>query len=183
MEEKRYTETATMSEAKAKVKETTSEVQKKAENVAEEVKQQAQAGLEHIEEEARSSLTTQKTEVVHKLQGVSEALRLTSNQLQGQDQNAFAEYSDKMADQVERVTAYLEEHDLEELRHNAEDFARRQPELFLGGAFTLGLLAARFLKSSAPSGYRQTAVTTTPRSYGRLPETTTTRTRPYTPSG
>jgi hypothetical protein len=30
----------------------------------------------------------------------------------------------------------------------AEDFARRQPALFLGGAFALGLLGARFLKSS-----------------------------------
>ena len=29
-----------------------------------------------------------------------------------------------------------------------EHFARRQPVLFVGGAFTLGLLAARFLKSS-----------------------------------
>jgi hypothetical protein len=30
-----------------------------------------------------------------------------------------------------------------------ERFARRQPALFLGGAFTLGLIAARFLKSSS----------------------------------
>jgi hypothetical protein len=32
---------------------------------------------------------------------------------------------------------------------NVEDFARRQPALFIGGAFMLGLLGARFLKSSA----------------------------------
>ena len=30
---------------------------------------------------------------------------------------------------------------------DAEDWARRNPALFLGGAFALGLLASRFLKS------------------------------------
>lgn len=182
MEEKRQTEKRTISEAKTKVKEAASEAQRKAESTAEEVKQQAQAVLHHAEQEAGSSLSAQKTEVVHKLQSVSEALRLTSNQLQEQDQNTFAGYSDKMAEQVERVSTYLEEHDLEELRHSAEEFARRQPELFLGGAFTLGLLAARFLKSSTPNRYRQTAVTTpAPRPYSHLSQTTT-RNRPYTPT-
>jgi predicted AlkP superfamily pyrophosphatase or phosphodiesterase len=63
----------------------------------------------------------------------------------------FARYSNQVADRVERASTYLEEHDLDELMVEAEDFARRQPELFIGGAFTLGLLAARFLKSSASS--------------------------------
>ena len=36
-----------------------------------------------------------------------------------------------------------------------EQYARRQPAIFLGGAFALGLLGARFLKSSNP----QTATT------------------------
>jgi hypothetical protein len=100
---------------------------------------------------------------------------MTRDQLQEQDQAVFAEYSEKMADQIERVSSYLEEHDLDELKHSAEDFARRQPELFLGGAFTLGLLAGRFLKSSAQSGPRQTylAHSTNPvRSYRQVPETT-----------
>jgi hypothetical protein len=33
-------------------------------------------------------------------------------------------------------------------------FAQRQPALFLGGAFTAGLMAARFLKSSAGESKR-----------------------------
>jgi len=33
---------------------------------------------------------------------------------------------------------------------DAERLAHRQPALFVGGAFALGLLAARFLKSSKP---------------------------------
>jgi hypothetical protein len=34
--------------------------------------------------------------------------------------------------------------------HDAETFARRHPDLFLGGTFVAGLLLARFLKSSTP---------------------------------
>ena len=34
--------------------------------------------------------------------------------------------------------------------HDAQRLARRQPALFVGGAFALGLLGARFLKSSSP---------------------------------
>jgi hypothetical protein len=190
MEDQRQFENRTMPESKSKVKEAASEVQRKAEDVAEEVKHQAKAGIHRVEQQAQTSLSAQKEEVVHKLHGVTEALRLTRDQLQEQDQNSFAQYSDKMADQIERFSTYLEEHDLEELRHSAENFARRQPELFLGGAFALGLLAARFLKSSTPTQPRQTALAYRPansmrpysstnsmRPYSRMPEATT---RPYT---
>jgi hypothetical protein len=46
-----------------------------------------------------------------------------------------------------------------ELIGDVEQFARRSPALFLGGAFALGVLAARFVKSSSaaanprPQGY------------------------------
>jgi hypothetical protein len=51
---------------------------------------------------------------------------------------------------------------VDDLLREAEEFARRDPALFLGVAFTLGVLGARFLKSSGrhPSstgGYRANA--------------------------
>jgi hypothetical protein len=41
------------------------------------------------------------------------------------------------------------------MTHQVEDFARRQPAAFLGGAFAIGFLAARFLKSGGGGGYAQ----------------------------
>jgi hypothetical protein len=38
---------------------------------------------------------------------------------------------------------------------DVEDFARREPAVFIGGAIAIGLVAARFLKSSRRSGGRQ----------------------------
>ena len=76
-------------------------------------------------------------------------MRQTSHQLREQDQSSFARYSNQMADKVERASDYLENRNLDELLREGEQFARRQPELFIGGAFALGLLMARFIKSSA----------------------------------
>lgn len=40
-----------------------------------------------------------------------------------------------------------------ELAADVEGFTRRQPALFMGGAFVLGLTTARFLKSSREAAY------------------------------
>ena len=60
-------------------------------------------------------------------------------------------YVDQAADQVERLSEYVRERDVVQIAGDVEKFARREPALFLGGAFVLGLCAARFLKSSAQS--------------------------------
>jgi hypothetical protein len=48
------------------------------------------------------------------------------------------------------VAEYLREADGGRMARDLESLARRQPALVFGGAFALGLIAARFLKSSAP---------------------------------
>lgn len=135
----------------SQVKETAEQVQEKASEVAGEAQQQAAALSQQAKVEAKSSLRSQKDVVAQELSGAANALRHTSNTLREQDQSLFAQYSNQVADRVERASTYLQDHDVDDLVYEVEDFARRKPELFIGGAFTLGLLAARFLKSSTPS--------------------------------
>jgi hypothetical protein len=52
------------------------------------------------------------------------------------------------AEQLERLSNNLRDKDVNELLQDAQRLARRQPALFIGGSFAVGLLAARFLKSS-----------------------------------
>ena len=59
-----------------------------------------------------------------------------------------APYIDKAADLLDRLSGSVRDASLRGTIDDTERFARRQPLLFLGGAFTLGLLAARFFKSS-----------------------------------
>jgi hypothetical protein len=80
---------------------------------------------------------------------VARALHETSKQLEG---NVASPYIDKAAGELERLSGYLRRASVPEIARNVESFARREPALFLGGAFVLGIAAARFLKSSAREG-------------------------------
>jgi len=66
-------------------------------------------------------------------------------------QSVFGDYADSLAGQVDRAVTYLRENDVDDLTAQIEDAARKQPALFIGGAFVLGIALARFLKSSAPA--------------------------------
>ncbi|HEX5758120.1 MAG TPA: hypothetical protein VF121_02905 [Thermoanaerobaculia bacterium] len=83
-----------------------------------------------------------------RLDELAGSLRDTASRLEGQPVGPLAQYADVAAEQVDKVTRYLRERDLEGLFDDVQEFARRRPELFLGGTFLAGLLLARFLKSS-----------------------------------
>lgn len=119
-----------------------------AKQAAEQVQQKAQEVAGQAQEQAKSAVATRKEQAVSQLGSVAQAFRTTSNELRGQDNAMIAQYAEKAADQVERISGYLQERDVDQLMNEAENFARRQPELFLGGAFILGLLVGRFIKSS-----------------------------------
>ena len=54
------------------------------------------------------------------------------------------------ADTIQQASKYLENKSVGEVVSDVEDFARREPLIFLGGTFAVGLLLGRFLKASAP---------------------------------
>jgi hypothetical protein len=61
-----------------------------------------------------------------------------------------ARYIRQAADQLEGVANAVRERDMRELVDEVQNFARKQPTLFFGGAMLLGFAAIRFLKSSSP---------------------------------
>ena len=95
------------------------------------------------------------------LASVAGAVRRMGEGLRGQDQGAIADYTaqygDKLANRIERTSDYLRGHDVGQIVTEVENFARRRPGMFLGGAFLLGLAATRFLKSSRQSSEHQRA--------------------------
>lgn len=117
---------------------------------------QEKATPEHLTHEAvvhaRQQVRSQKERIAGRVENVAGVLRQASAQLRAQDQGTVAQYADKAAEQVDRLSGYVRERDVRELVNEVEQFARRQPALFLGGAFALGLLGARFLKSTSQPG-------------------------------
>jgi len=94
-----------------------------------------------------SRLDDQKLRAADTLSGVAENLRNTSRQFEGMP-DGLTQYIDQAADRVEDVARYLHDREVAEIVDQVEELARRQPAVFLGGAFALGILGARFLKSS-----------------------------------
>lgn len=120
--------------------------------VAESVAGQAQDTTGRLVDQVKQQTTTRLAGQIGKASDtlglVSGAVTSVSDQLREQDQAAIAGFVDQLGGQVQRVSTYLRDKDLDEIVDDTERFARRQPLVFLGGALTLGLLAARFLKSS-----------------------------------
>lgn len=121
------------------------------------VKQTGEAILEQVKDKATNVIGEQKTNLTSGLSSVADSIRKVGENLRDSEEEnrvgqMTAQYSDQLAKGIERVTNYVENSDLRDIARDVETFARRQPALFIGGAFVLGLLAARFLKSSAPNG-------------------------------
>jgi len=105
-------------------------------------------------DQARSMFETQKGQVTDQASKISQALRQSGENLQTQNVGPAATVLSTAADRLDGFSSYLQGRNADQLVQEAESFARRNSAVFLGGAFTLGLLAARFLKSSVPSsGY------------------------------
>jgi hypothetical protein len=109
---------------------------------------QAKTTLTQARDSAASSLTDSKHRLADQIASVAGAIHGTTDQLRARDQGKIAEYVDGLAEQADRFAGYLRSSDFGAMRRDAEDLARRQPTLVVGGAFVLGLLAARFIKSS-----------------------------------
>ena len=138
-----------------------------------------------VRERATAQLATQKDKATDGLGSVARAVRDTTQHLRTNQHETVAQYAEKAADQIERFSQRLKEKDVSELLNDAQQLARRQPALFIGGAFALGLLGARFLKSSSARaaggsrsiyrdepGFTPGAYTSSPRRVERTPSAT-----------
>jgi hypothetical protein len=104
--------------------------------------------MDRVREGANTQLSTQKNRATDGIGSVAQAVRQTTQHLREQQHDTIARYVDQAADQLERVSERLRQKDVGELLQDAQQFARRRPAVFIGSAFAIGLLGARFLKSS-----------------------------------
>ena len=114
--------------------------------------------VDRIRERAGAQFATQKDVATDGIGTIARAVRRTTQELRDEQHNTMAEYMDRAADQLERLSSRLKTKDIGELFRDVQSLARRQPAVFIGSAFALGLLGARFLKSSSPDrGYQRPA--------------------------
>lgn len=130
------------------------------EQAKEKAQQLATQARDKAGERIESGLQRGKSRAAETLSGIAQSLRQGTSQqnLLGESRGPGHDYVERAAQQVQRAADYLQHTEVDEMVERVESAARRQPALFLGGAFMLGLVGARFLKSSRRN-QSQTALT------------------------
>ena len=130
-------------------------VKQAATEAASQTKEAASRVMDQAKNEAAVRADQQRETVATGVQADAHAFRNMGEDLRKREQGPVPQYAAQMGDsigaQVERFAEYLRGRDVHQLVADAEDFARRSPAIFLGGAFVLGLAVSRFLKSSRPT--------------------------------
>jgi hypothetical protein len=106
--------------------------------------------VNRVKESAAAQLTSQKNRGIDALGSVAQAVRSTTGRLRQEKHDTIAGYAEQAAGHIEQWSQRLREKDIDQLVGDVHRLVRRQPGVFIGSAFTLGLLAARFVKSSRP---------------------------------
>lgn len=140
-------------DAAEQVKETASHVasdaREKGGHLMDEGKEKAQELTDKAESAARSRAETEKHRVATGIRTFADALRSGSRDLSG-EREQFKSLLHGTADRAERLSNILESRDVDAFTSDVRRFAREHTSLFVGGAFALGFVGARFLKSSEP---------------------------------
>lgn len=116
--------------------------------VKDQVVGQAKTTFQQARDKAGASLGESKGQFADQFGNIAAALRRTTEHLRAEDQQRIAGLTETVARQVDQVAGYLRNKDARAIRNDLESLARRQPAIVIGGALVLGLIGARFLKSS-----------------------------------
>lgn len=104
--------------------------------------------IDKVREGATSQLSTQKDRATEGIGSVAQAVRQSTQHLRDNHHETIAQYVEQAANKLEQFSTRLKDKDVGELMRNAQDLAKKRPAVFIGSAFAIGLIGARFLKSS-----------------------------------
>jgi len=112
------------------------------------VSEKADELLEAARRRGRGLLDRQKSAAVEELHSVADVMRDAARRFEERQEGGVAEYVEKAANYVDRVSSTLRERDLEDLMVEVEDQLRRKPAIVLGAAAVVGFALGRFLRAS-----------------------------------
>jgi len=155
------------------------ELRDRVQHRAEQAREQAKGTADWAKQKGSESVEAGKQDAASRVDNLGDTLHRTAEDLQNQNLGFVANYLDEAARGLDEFAGNIADQDLGQLMHRVENFARRQPGLFLGGAVTAGFLMARFLNSSG--GHRP--YEPDPRRSSRYPAPTSPETTSLTETG
>lgn len=117
----------------------------------EQASEQATALAQGLRARGQNLVEEQKIRAAAEISNLGAAIRRAADKLHDQKSERLASYVDTAADSLDGVAQYVQEHDLNDLVREMEQFARRRPALIVGGVFLAGLAVGRFVKAAQPA--------------------------------
>ncbi|HEY8259338.1 MAG TPA: hypothetical protein VIG08_16895 [Gemmatimonadales bacterium] len=116
--------------------------------VKDRVVEHARTSIRQARDSAASSLTDSRRQAADQIAGVASALKRTSEHLRSDNRGSIASLTESLSQHADQASSYIRDSNLAKMRQDAEQLARRRPGAVLGATFAVGLLLARFLRSS-----------------------------------
>jgi hypothetical protein len=104
-----------------------------------------------IQQRVTTRVDEQKNRAADGLGGIADVFRTAGNELRNENET-IAQYVDMASDQMKRFADSIRQRGVADMMDDLNQFARRRPALFIGGAFLVGIGIARFLKSTSDRG-------------------------------
>ena len=118
---------------------------------AEAARETAAGAAERLKQEGDQWTDRQTTRAAEEISHLTHAMREAASSLHEDSDHNVAAAIEYAADTADQAANYLRNCDRRRLQRDAEQFARRRPEIFYGGMFLAGLAISRFLKASSAS--------------------------------
>ena len=104
---------------------------------------------EQVKDQASAVAQQQMTSAAEGLDSAAGAVNAVGDRLRENHLVSLSQYTDLAAEQIEKLATWLRTTTPEEIAHDVEDFAKKQPAVFVAGALALGLIGVRFLRSTS----------------------------------
>ena len=136
-------------DVKAKASGLTDEVTRAAKDNASQLGNAAMDMANTAKDKVEAAVSQRKSLGADYIGSIAQATERAAHEFEAELPQA-ARYIRQASEQMQGVADTVRQRDVRELVGEVQDFARRQPTLFFGGAVVLGFAALRFLKSTAP---------------------------------
>lgn len=123
----------------------------------------AKSAVQQVRRQVGERFQVEKGTVVREIMSVAEALRATAEQLDGNEQVAFAGYVERAATAAERLGDAIESNSFSDIVAQVERTCRERPMVAGAVAVAVGFLGARLARSTGSSPARTRTAEPKPR--------------------
>jgi len=146
-------------DAKVALSDAAGKVKEQAGQLAEQAKSQVSTLTAQATDKVKEQISDKKTVAAEGLSAITEAIMQSASSLEQNGQAPIANAVTGFATKIDDFAGYLQSKSVDELAADVSTYAKQNPQVFVGGAFLLGIAIARFLKSSNRNslGYNNSA--------------------------